>query len=141
MSGLSPKLPIRRDKADGYALNKTHAEVILQNMKNIIFTNPGERIMIPDFGVGLMSFLHEQNDVSVYSNVASRIKSQIKKWMPFVTISNIQIINSTHIWGMNGQYELLPEFHAHHSDPNAIGITVFYSVEALSLSSTLNISI
>ena len=45
MAGLSPKLPLTLDPADGYALNKDLKELSRQNMKMLILTNPGERII------------------------------------------------------------------------------------------------
>ena len=35
MSGLSPKLPVRRDPGTGFALTKTYEEMIKQNLKNL----------------------------------------------------------------------------------------------------------
>ena len=52
--GISPKIPLVYDKIDGpYRLNKDILSMIRQNFKNLVMTNPGERIMEPDFGVGL----------------------------------------------------------------------------------------
>jgi phage baseplate assembly protein W len=58
MSGISPKLPLANNKVDGaYELNKTIKQSVNQNLKNLILTNPGERIMDPLFGVGLSQIL------------------------------------------------------------------------------------
>ena len=57
MAGLSPKLPIQKDPVDGFALTKTFKEMVKQNFKNLMLTSPGERIMDPEFGVGLRRFL------------------------------------------------------------------------------------
>ena len=43
------------------ALTKTMMEVIKQNFKNLVLTNPGERVMLTDFGVGIRRFLFEMN--------------------------------------------------------------------------------
>ena len=60
--GLSPKLPLQMDQRVGsYQLNRTYLEMINQNFKNLLLTNPGERIMDTRFGVGLSMFLFEQN--------------------------------------------------------------------------------
>ena len=62
MAGISPKLPLVTDPADGpYLLTKTVAEATKQNLKNLILTQPGERVMDPFFGVGIRSFLFEQD--------------------------------------------------------------------------------
>ena len=65
-SGISPKLPLIPDDVDGpYGLNKTLTESIKQNFRNLMLTIPGERIMIPDFGVGLPRYLFEnQNNLN-----------------------------------------------------------------------------
>jgi phage baseplate assembly protein W len=66
MAGLSPKLPLAPDNQDGYALNRTYFEMVQQNLKHIILTNPGERIMDPLFGVGIKKYLFEQNTPSTW---------------------------------------------------------------------------
>ena len=50
--GLSPKLPMSLHPADGYRLTKTYKEMVKQNIKMLILTCPGERMMDPLFGVG-----------------------------------------------------------------------------------------
>ena len=66
--GLSPKLPLRRDFEDGYSMNKNYREMVKQNVKMLLLTAPGERIMDPEFGIGLQTFLFENSLIidSVY---------------------------------------------------------------------------
>jgi len=87
--GLSPKLPLSLDPSDGYSLNKTYKEMVKQNMKMIILTAPGERIMDPLFGVGLRNYLFEQNHPSVYAEIEAKIHQQIKKYIGFVEVLDI----------------------------------------------------
>jgi phage baseplate assembly protein W len=88
--GLSPKLPLSYDPSDGYALNKTYEDMIKQNLKMLILTNPGERVMIPNFGVGLRNFLFEPYTIDTLASIKSRIESQVSDYMPFVELVNIQ---------------------------------------------------
>ena len=93
--GFSPKLPLSTNEEDGkYALNKTLQAVVAQNLKNLILTIPGERIMDPDFGVGLKTFLFRENLESVYDEIRVRIDSQVEKYMPFVEIEDVEFISS-----------------------------------------------
>ena len=55
--GITPKLPIALDEVDGIKLIKNFPDLVEQNLKNLILTMPGERIMDPLFGVGLPSTL------------------------------------------------------------------------------------
>lgn len=87
--GLSPKLPLSLDPSDGYTLNKTYKEMVKQNMKMVILTAPGERMMDPTFGVGLRNYLFEQNNQITYGEIESKIRSQVAKYLSFVEILDI----------------------------------------------------
>tara|TARA_Y100000114_G_scaffold154435_1_gene176459 strand:- start:213 stop:611 length:399 start_codon:yes stop_codon:yes gene_type:complete len=89
MSNYSPKLPLALDGSNGYENNQTILEVIQQNLKMILLTSPGERIMDPNFGVGMKRFLFEQNNSSTYSIIRARIKRQVKQYMGFLQIHDI----------------------------------------------------
>jgi phage baseplate assembly protein W len=59
-AGISAKLPLAYTKSDGpYLLTQNLTENTKQNLKNLIFTNPGERVMDPNFGVGFYNLLFE----------------------------------------------------------------------------------
>ena len=94
MAGLSPKLPLSRDSRDGFALNKTYQDTIQQNFKNLLLTAPGERVMIPEFGVGLRNYLFENQDVSTYEEIEENIRKQVLVYMPFVTIGEIKFLQN-----------------------------------------------
>ena len=44
-SGLTPKLPLVRDTINDFLLITDYKELVKQNLKNLILTNPGEKIM------------------------------------------------------------------------------------------------
>ena len=88
--GLSPKLPMTLHPSDGYRLNKSYKEMIKQNMKMLILTCPGERMMDPLFGVGLRNFLFDQNTPLTWGNIEGRINIQVKKYMPFVEVIDVK---------------------------------------------------
>jgi len=90
-SGLSPKLPLQIDPQDGYSLNKTYAEMVTQNLKMLILTAPGERIMDPKFGVGIRNYLFEPNYSITHQEIELRIKKQVKKYMPYLDIQIIML--------------------------------------------------
>ena len=88
-SGLSPKLPLQLDVQDGYGLNKTHIEMVGQNLKMLILTAPGERVMDPSFGVGIRNYLFEMNHSSTYEEIDVRISRQVNKYMPFLEVRTV----------------------------------------------------
>tara|TARA_E500000331_G_C17083601_1_gene638006 strand:+ start:377 stop:799 length:423 start_codon:yes stop_codon:yes gene_type:complete len=87
--GLSPKLPMSLHPSDGYRLTKTYKEMVKQNVKMILLTAPGERMMDPTFGVGMRNFLFEPNHPKTWGTIEGRINTQMKKYMPFVKVLNI----------------------------------------------------
>ena len=92
--GISVKFPLSLDVNDGaYTLNKTIKESVKQNFKNLLLTSPGERIMDPNFGVGLRNFLFENSDDFTSNDIESKIREQIDIYLPFIDILRINIIN------------------------------------------------
>jgi len=121
--GFSPKLPISTDKEDGYALNKTYAEVASQNLKHLILTAPGERIMDTKFGVGIRNYLFEPSIAPVHSAILLRIREQTTRYLPYLKIQTLLFSPDLD--------ELM--------DPNMIKIKINYFIEPLQIVDVLNI--
>tara|TARA_R110000824_G_scaffold142711_6_gene309966 strand:- start:20 stop:424 length:405 start_codon:yes stop_codon:yes gene_type:complete len=89
--GISPALPMDYDQLDGpYRLTKSIKEAITQNFKHLLFTNPGERIMNPDFGIGIKRYLFELENLGTQSEIISNMRSQVKKYLNSVSIIDIK---------------------------------------------------
>ena len=93
MPGYSPKLPLELDNHDGFGLTKNHHEVAKQNLKMLILTNPGERMMEPDFGAGIRRLLFEPNTLVTSELIKQNIFAQVKKFLPYINIKRIIISN------------------------------------------------
>jgi phage baseplate assembly protein W len=86
MPGYSAILPLTMDPDDGVALNKTYAAVAKQNFKMLLLTVPGEKIMDPEFGVGLPRFFFENITPETLSKIDSRIRKQTLRYLPFLNV-------------------------------------------------------
>ena len=85
--GLSVKLPLQVNTVDGaYALNKNLEEMAEQNLKMVILTNPGERVMIPEFGAGIRQFLFEPATKGTADRIKTRVQDQVAKYLPYINI-------------------------------------------------------
>lgn len=102
--GISPKLPLTKDPQDGYKLNKSYIEMVKQNIKMLILTAPGERIMDPQFGVGLRNYLFRNNLPSLQEEIRSAILRQVNRYMPFLEIEEVVFSNSDDTTSENGLF-------------------------------------
>ena len=95
LQGISPRLPLVYDKTDGpYQLNKTLKETFRQNLKMLILTMPGERPMVPEFGVGLYRFLFEGVNSVTFGTIAETINKQVSFYIPAISLENIDFLTS-----------------------------------------------
>lgn len=125
MSGFSVALPIIYSDADGpYSLNKDLLSVVKQNLKMLILTNPGERVMDTDFGVGAKKLLFENFSQAEFGRIQSVISDQVARYLPFVIVNDITILTKENNLAI---------------DDNAISITISYFVPNLNKSDSLNI--
>lgn len=108
---ISPRLPLNRDWVYGYGMNSTINDVVRQNLTNLILTIPGERIMDPDFGVGLKKYLFEPMGTMVSAHIEGKIREQVSKYMGFLSINDILISDSREISNlihMSIDYTIIP---------------------------------
>lgn len=91
--GYSVALPLLYNKEDGpYALNKSMIDVVKQNLKTLVLTDKGERIMIPEFGVGLNKFLFENFNQTTKMQIQSEVVTQVRRYMPFINIDFVEVL-------------------------------------------------
>lgn len=91
--GYSVSLPLVYNKEDGpFALNKNMIDVVKQNLKTLILTDKGERIMLPNFGVGLRKFLFENMSDTINVQIEQEIIEQVRRYMPFVNIRRVLVL-------------------------------------------------
>ena len=63
-------------------------------MLNILLTRPGERLQRPDFGAGLLNFVHQPNNESTRNLMASVIRKALDRWEPRVLIDAVDVAPS-----------------------------------------------
>jgi len=89
-------LPIRRDDVkDGFfASTSTTIEAVKNNIRNLLQTNQGERLMQPTLGLNLRRLLFEQIGEESMVGVQDSILDTFKFWLPFVEVRDIQILTN-----------------------------------------------
>jgi phage baseplate assembly protein W len=94
MSSFSVALPLRRSSEDGFVMNKKFTKLVRQNLKMLILTVPGERIMDPEFGVGIKTYLFQNFHGGLLAEIDSNIRSQAAKYLPVIAIGEISFDQS-----------------------------------------------
>ena len=84
-------LPIQRGE-DGYFRQsfKTFDQV-RSNLKNLLLTKRGERMLQPDFGSGLHDLLFNPATDKFEEDLETTINDAVAKWLPYVIVEDINI--------------------------------------------------
>lgn len=64
------------------------------NLKNLLLTNKGERIMHPSFGTDLPRILFQPIDDTIKQLIDDVITLPVNEWLPYIQINDIEIITS-----------------------------------------------
>ena len=127
LEGISVGLPLAYSNQDGpYELNKTILEAIKQNFKNLILTSPGERVMLPEFGVGIYAFLFENINDETFNRVAEKIAEQTSIYLPVINLESVDFITSDEDSTIGG---------------NEIGVVIKYNILPYNGSDELKITV
>ena len=88
-------LPIRftDEKQSGFATTSTTIEAVKNNIRNLLNTNRGERLMQPQFGTDLRRVLFEPIDEGLIAVIQDTILDAFQIWLPFVQVNDINIVN------------------------------------------------
>ena len=91
---LAPKLPLTLGSDTQYEMINNYTKLALQNLKMLVLTIPGERVMDTNFGVGLSTFLFELNNMSTRNSISAKIQEQVSEYLPYIEILNIMYHSS-----------------------------------------------
>jgi phage baseplate assembly protein W len=122
MASLSIQLPITSNSADGQTMIKTIKKMVNQNLKMLILTNPGERVMEPNFGVGMQQYLFAAASEGIEGQISQRIRDQVRTYLPNIVLNDLQ-------------------FGYSQMDESIMGLRIVYSIPAIGLQDLLDLTI
>tara|TARA_B110000503_G_scaffold11730_1_gene15837 strand:- start:2668 stop:3096 length:429 start_codon:yes stop_codon:yes gene_type:complete len=70
------------------------SEQVKSNIRNLLLTKRGERILQPEFGSGLQELLFEQNVDDFEGRIEDTINKSLEQWLPYVTAEAIEVDSS-----------------------------------------------
>tara|TARA_R110001599_G_scaffold225017_1_gene424193 strand:+ start:4055 stop:4483 length:429 start_codon:yes stop_codon:yes gene_type:complete len=69
----------------------SQSDAIKQNLKMLLLTRAGEYVMDANYGIGLQDYLFLQEQEIDTGNLESIIRTQTESYMPYMTISDLQV--------------------------------------------------
>ena len=122
MASIGVALPLTKNDTDGFTMLKRIAATAKQNLKMLLLTIPGERVMDSDYGVGMKKYLFHNFTQETYSEIDSKIREQIAIYMPAIQINEIR-------------------FSSAEQDANKLAVSISYYLPGISVSDLLQFTI
>lgn len=88
-----------------FATSRTTEQQAISNYVNLLLTFKGERVMQPEFGIGLPNYLFEPNTEAIRSEIEFAIRTQSAFWLPYITNHKIEVLERADIPGIGDNAE------------------------------------
>ena len=108
--------------ADGRVAWSSGPTNIREAIAVILQTQPGERLMLPDFGGKLRSYLFEPNTVATRQRIQEEITTALSLWEPRITVQSVDVEPDS-------------------SDPRAAVASIQYQLVASQTTAQLNLTV
>jgi len=79
-----------------FAQTFTTDDQAISNLKNLLLTRKGERIMQPNFGTNIYNSLFEANTDTLLDTLKSSLRDDINFWLPYIVVNDIEAIRTDH---------------------------------------------
>ena len=90
--GLDLPLGLQPGTSDGnFATTKTTMDAVKNDIKLLLMTQKGERLMQPNLGMDIRKFLFEQITEDITIQIENDIVDTFPTWLPFVELREINI--------------------------------------------------
>jgi len=71
------------------------AAAILAGLKQLLLTNQGERVMLPEYGTNIRKHLFEPDDIQTRTQIQREVEAAISRWEPRISLRNISVTQDT----------------------------------------------
>ncbi len=96
MLGVGWRFAIAPDATSGRLEYQSGAEQVRQSVGVILATEPGERIMRPDFGCGLRRYLMKPNTAATRALIQREVETALNAWEPRIQVQAVVVEASLH---------------------------------------------
>ncbi len=82
-------LPMNSKQGSLFQLNYLTIDQMVANAKNLLFTNHGERPMLPTFGCNLRNMLFQNATEELTMDIEDTIRENFQIWLPYIFINEL----------------------------------------------------
>jgi len=102
--------------AQGLLATTRNNNAIKADLLQLLLTNPGERVMLPDYGTAFRTLLFEQNTLTLAEKARSLVIQAITNWEPRIAVTDITVRNQGTMFQNN------------QTDPDSMGNELYISI-------------
>jgi len=84
--------PVAPDVRDRGLTLVEGADKVRQSILAILDTEPGERVMRPDFGCGLRRYLMAPNSVATRALIRHDVQRALERWEPRIRVDRVDVL-------------------------------------------------
>ena len=117
---LTPEFPLSFSNKGGYEKIRTRKKLAKFHLTNLLLTNPGEKISIPEYGVGLRRYLFENMTDDIFDDIRSNIAIQVQTYLSYINLQSVRI---------------------NPDEENSIKISLSYNLAGTNINDQLNIEV
>ena len=88
--GIKTPIAFSNGTSDLFNMNYDISDQIRDNLRNLVSTNEGERLMLSDFGANLRPLVLEFSNEDVVNEAIRRISKSAAKFMPYVELETFE---------------------------------------------------
>lgn len=87
--GVGWSFPVK--PVDGALPYARYEDDIEQAIQIIVLTEHGERVMLPEFGAGLRTFVFEPNSPATLARIQSAVRKALVDWEPRINLERVEV--------------------------------------------------
>ncbi|WP_344321114.1 GPW/gp25 family protein [Streptomyces macrosporus] len=96
--------PFRVDRR-GRTAHAAYDEHVRDLIEQLLFTSPGERVMRPDFGCGLLDLVFTPNSPEVASAVELSVQASLQRWLgELIEVEDLDVVSEENVVRVHLRY-------------------------------------
>ncbi|MFG2209079.1 GPW/gp25 family protein [Streptomyces sp. NPDC048638] len=89
--------PFRVDRR-GRTAHADHDDHVRDLIEQLLFTSPGERVMRPDFGCGLLDLVFTPNSPELASAVELSVQASLQRWLgDLIEVESLDVVSEENV--------------------------------------------